>query len=382
MLIYLDNAATSFPKPEEVYRAVDSTLRHVTGSPGRGGHRGGIAAARLVLEAREAVCHLIGVADSSRLILTHSATESLNIAVNGLLKPGDHVVTSTMEHNSLARPLHLASRRGVNVTWVSADRHGYVNPSDVSAAIRPNTRLVALTHCSNVTGTIQPVAEIGAIARSHGSLFLVDAAQSIGSIPVDVMTMQVDILAAPGHKGLMGPPGTGVLYVAEGVNLEPLMVGGTGTASSSLEQPDGLPERYESGTMNAPALAGLAAGAAFVGAAGIDAISRHEASLVNRLMEGFKEIPRVKLCGPPIGAERGSVLSFTVDGMDASQIGFILDHEYEISVRTGLHCAPEAHKTIGTFPDGTVRLSPGYFTTMKEIETCLEAVEQIVRRNA
>lgn len=382
MGIYLDNAATSFPKPEEVYRAVDSTLRHVAGSSGRGGHRGGIAASRLVLEAREAVCHLIGVSDSSRLILTHSATESLNIAVNGLLKPGDHVVTSTMEHNSLARPLHLASRRGVNVTWVPADRHGYVSPRSVAAAIRPDTRLVALAHCSNVAGTIQPVAEIGAIARSHGALFLVDAAQSLGSIPVDVMAMQIDLLAAPGHKGLMGPPGTGVLYVAEGVAPEPLMVGGTGTASSSLEQPDTLPERYESGTMNAPALAGLAAGAAFVGGAGVDYIARYEASLVRRLMEGLAEIPRLQLYGPPAGVERGSVVSFTVDGMDASQVGFILDHEHEISVRTGLHCAPEAHRTIGTFPAGTVRVSPGYFTTMKEIEICLSAVEQLVRRGA
>jgi cysteine desulfurase family protein len=334
----------------------------------------------LVLEAREAVCQLIGVSDSSRLIVTHSATESLNIAVSGLLKPGDHVITSTMEHNSLARPLHLASRLGVDVTWVPADRHGYVSPRAVAAAIRPDTRLVALTHCSNVAGTIQPVAEIGAIAGRNGTLFLVDAAQSIGSIPVDVAAMHIDLLAAPGHKGLMGPPGTGVLYIAEGVALDPLMVGGTGTASSSLDQPDDLPERYESGTMNAPALAGLAAGAAFVGGVGIGSISRHEAALVNRLMEGLSEIPRLQLYGPPVGEERGSVVSFTVDGMDASKIGFILDHEYEISVRTGLHCAPEAHRTIGTFPAGTVRVSPGYFTTMKEIEACLSAVEQLVRR--
>lgn len=382
MTIYLDNAATSFPKPEEVYSAVDSTLRHVAGSPGRGGHRGGVAAARLVLEAREAVSSLIGVRDSSRLILTHSATESLNVAVTGLLKPGDHVVTSSMEHNSLVRPLYLASGKGVAVTRVSADRYGAVAPADIAAAIRPETKLIAVTHCSNVTGTIQPLAEIGAIAHANGAIFLVDAAQSIGSIPIDVTGMQIDLLAAPGHKGLMGPPGTGILYVAEGVSLEPLIVGGTGTASSSPEQPDGLPERYESGTMNAPALAGMAAGAAFVANAGVDRIYRHESSLVRRLMEGLAEIPGLHLYGPPSGVERGSVLSFTVDGMDASQIGFVLDHEYGISVRTGLHCAPEAHRTIGTFPAGTVRLSPGYFTTMNEIETCLSAVEQLVRRGA
>lgn len=382
MTIYLDNAATSFPKPEDVYLAVDSTLRHVAGSPGRGGHRGGIAAARLVLEAREAVCSLINVPDSSRLVFTHSATESLNIVVNGLLRPGDHVVTSSMEHNSLARPLHCAAMRGVEVTRVPADSHGYVSPLAVAAVIRPDTRLVAITHCSNVTGTIQPVAEIGEITRSRGVLFLVDAAQSIGSLQLDVMEMGIDLLAAPGHKGLMGPPGTGILYVSDGVALEPLMVGGTGTASSSLEQPDGMPERFESGTMNAPALAGLAAGVAFVVDVGVAAIYRHEASLVNRLMEGLSGLPGIRLYGPLAGEARGSLVSFTVDGMDASQVGFILDHEFGIFVRTGLHCAPEAHRAIGTFPAGTVRVSPGYFTTMKDIEACLSAVEQIVRRVA
>ncbi len=378
MAIYLDNAATSFPKPDQVYLAVDRTLRETVGSPGRGGHQGGIAAARLVLETREVLAALFGVSDSSRVVFTHSATEALNIAVRGMLRPGDHVVTTSMEHNSLARPLNLASRQGIDVTWVAADLEGYVNPRDIAAALRPNTRLVAVTHCSNVTGTVQPVAEIGELVHQSGSVYLVDAAQSAGSIPIDVKQMKIDLLAAPGHKGLMGPPGTGFLYIAEGISLEPLMVGGTGTSSASLDQPDDLPERFESGTMNTPALAGLAAGAAFVSSIGVDEISRHESILVRRLMEGLSPLPGLRLYGPAVNELRGSVLSFTVDGKDPSQVGFALDHEYGISVRTGLHCAPQAHRTIGTYPGGTIRVSPGWFTTDAEMVEFVEAVEQIV----
>ncbi len=380
MAIYLDNAATSFPKPDQVYLAVDRTFRETMGSPGRGGHQAGIAAGRLVLETREVLASLFGVSDSSRVVFTHSATEALNLAVRGILKPGDHVITTSMEHNSLARPLNLASQQGVEVTWVSADVAGYVTPRDIAAALRPNTRLVAVTHCSNVTGTLQPVAEIGKLVRQAGPAFLVDAAQSAGSIPIDVEQMQIDLLAAPGHKGLMGPPGTGFLYIAEGITLEPLLVGGTGTSSASLDQPDDLPERFESGTLNTPALAGLAAGATYVASIGVAEISRHESILVRRLMEGLTPITGVRLCGPPVNAVRGSVVSFTVKGKDPSQIGFVLDHEYGISVRTGLHCAPQAHRTIGTYPGGTIRVSPGWFTTEAEIVRFVEAVEQIVGR--
>lgn len=380
MSIYLDNAATSYPKPETVYTAVDRALRDVAGSAGRGGHRGGISAARTLLEARESLAALFGINDSSRLVFTHSATESLNLALSGFLKPGDHVVTTSMEHNSMARPLYLASMKGVEVTWVDADSRGLVASDDIAAAIRPDTTLIAVTHCSNVTGTIQPVSAIGRIAKTRNIAFLVDAAQSAGGIPIDVREMHLDLLAAPGHKCLMGPPGTGFLYIAEGVNLDPLLLGGTGTSSASLEQPGELPERFESGTQNTPGIAGLLAGADFVSSIGIERIAAHESELVRQIISGLCSIQGATVYGPGADTPRGSVVSFTLEGVDPSRAGFLLDHEFGISVRTGLHCAPKAHSTIGTYPTGTIRVSPGWFNVSQDIDSFLEATEQIARR--
>lgn len=380
MTIYLDNAATTFPKPDRVYRAVEHALVHIGVAPGRGGYRRGLEATRLVFEAREAVAELFGVADSSRIVFTHSATESLNLAVGGYLRPGDHVVTTTMEHNSLVRPLHRAAQQGVEVTWVEGDRSGFVDSRRIAAAIRANTRLVALSHCSNVTGVIQPVQEIGRLARKAGALFLVDAAQSAGVLPIDVGEMMIDLLAAPGHKGLYGIQGTGVLYVAEGVELNPILVGGTGGHSAGPEQPDILPERFESGTLNTPGIAGLKAGVEFIRETGIEAIRGKEDLLVARLLEGLRGMAGVAVHGPEAPERRGSVVSFTVAGIDPSQIGFRLDREYDISVRVGLHCAYMAHKTIGTFPAGTVRVSPGYFNSEGDIEVFLEALREIVAK--
>jgi len=379
MSIYLDNAATSYPKPDEVYNAVDRTLREVAGSPGRGGHRGSISLARIVMEARDTLAHFFGATDSSRLVFTHSATESLNLALQGFLKPGDHVITTSMEHNSMARPLHLASMQGVKVAWVEAGSDGFVSPDAISSAICKDTKLIALTHCSNVTGTIQQIADIGWIAKKHGIAFLVDAAQSAGCIPINVEEMQIDLLAAPGHKGLMGPPGTGFLYIAEDVSIKPLMVGGTGTSSASLDQPETMPECYESGTLNTSAIAGLQAGAAYVTSKGVENIARHETGLVRQLVDGLDSIPGLKVYGQEASVPRGSVVSFTVDGMDPSAIGFLLDNEYDIAVRTGLHCAPMAHKSIGTYPSGTIRVSPGWFNTCSEISGFIEAMERITR---
>lgn len=264
MGIYLDNAATSFPKPQEVYAAVDQALRTVGVAPGRGAYRQGIEAARLVHEVRDTVAGFFGIADASRLVFTHNATEALNLGLHGLLTPGDHVITTTMEHNSLARPLFLAEKQGVRVTWLPGDHFGRISASQVAAAISPETRLVAVNHCSNVTGTIQPIEEIGTICRRRGILLLVDAAQSAGCLPLQVEDAAIDLLAVPGHKGLFGPPGTGFLYVGERVNPEPLLVGGTGSRSADLEQPGELPERYESGTPNMPGIAGLGAGVAWI----------------------------------------------------------------------------------------------------------------------
>ena len=378
MSIYLDNAATTFPKPEQVYQAVDHAMRRIGAGPGRGSHRQGLAASRLVFEARETVAGLFGIKNSARVIFTHSATESLNLAVNGLLQPGDHVVSTTMEHNSLVRPLHLAEKLGVEVTWVPGDSCGVVDWKEIGAAIRNNTRLVAVSHCSNVTGALQPVAELGAMTRKSGILFLLDAAQSAGAIPIDVNDMKIDLLAVPGHKGLFGPQGTGILYVGEGVELRPLIVGGTGGFSSADEQPEALPERFESGTMNTPGIAGLKAGVEFIRSTGIAEIRGKERLLVTQLLEGLGEIPGVVTYTPRSEELRGGVVSFTATGHDPAEIGFRLDSEFDIAVRVGLHCAPGAHRTIGTFPGGAIRVSPGYFNSGEDIEMFLRALRSIV----
>ncbi len=378
MSIYLDNAATTFPKPEEVYLAVEHALRGVGVGPGRGSHSRGLAASRLVFEARESVAALFGVKDAARVVFTHSATEALNLAILGLLKPGDHVVSTTMEHNSLVRPLHLAEQGGVKVTWVSGDETGLVESGRIRAAIRDDTRLVAITHCSNVTGAVQPIGEIGAITRKMGVALLVDAAQSAGVVPIDVGDLNIDLLAVPGHKGLFGPLGTGALCVAEGIELRPLLVGGTGGFSASSEQPEALPERFESGTMNTPGIAGLSAGVDFVRSVGVSAIRRKEAALVTQLLRGLEAIAGVAVYAPGSEEDRGGVLSFTVAGRDPAEIGYRLDREFDIAVRVGLHCAPAAHRTIGTFPGGSVRVSPGYFNTEQDIEALLKALHSIV----
>jgi cysteine desulfurase / selenocysteine lyase len=379
MSIYLDNAATTFPKPEQVYRAVDLALREIGVGPGRGSYRQGLAANRLVFEARESVARLFGIRDSARVIFTHSATESLNLAVLGLVKPGDHVVTTTMEHNSLVRPLHLVEQQGVEVTRVTGDQDGLVEGRQIAAALRGNTRLVAVTHCSNVTGAIQPLGEIGQLAHQAGALLLVDAAQSAGVVPIDVSELNIDLLAVPGHKGLFGPQGTGFLYVAEGVELRPLIVGGTGGSSTGAGQPETLPERFESGTLNTPGIAGLQAGVEFVRTTGVAAIRDRESALVDQVVEGLQNLAGVVLHGPRSPERRGGVVSFTVAGLDPAQIGFRLDREFDIAVRTGLHCAPAAHRTIGTFPGGTIRVSPGWYNTAGEVESFLRALRAIVR---
>jgi cysteine desulfurase / selenocysteine lyase len=378
MTIYLDNAATSFPKPDQVYKALEHALIHIGVAPGRGGYRRGVEATRLVFEAREALAQLFCIADSSRIVFTHSATESLNLAIGGLLRPGDHVVTTTMEHNSLVRPLHYAMQKGVEVSWVACDRSGFVASSQIGAAIRPNTRLVALSHCSNVSGVIQPIEEIGSLARKAGALFLVDAAQSAGSIAIDVNGMMIDLLAAPGHKGLFGLQGTGLLYIADGIELTPLLVGGTGGHSTGPEQPEALPERFESGTLNTPGIAGLKAGIEFILETGIDAIRCKEQLLIGQLLAGLREIPGVIVHGPEALGKRGGVVSFTVAGHDPAEIGFQLDRDYDISVRVGLHCAFSAHKTLGTYPTGTVRVSPGYFNSEGDIDAFLKALRTIM----
>jgi len=380
MSIYLDNAATSFPKPEQVYQAVNHALREVGASPGRGGHRRSLEAGRIMFLAREALARLFSIPDSSRIIFTHSATGALNQALHGTLLAGDHVITTSMEHNSLLRPLHALRREGVEITVVPAGPDGIVDPEQIRRAVRPATRMLAVGHVSNVCGSIQPIAEIAAICRAAGTLFLVDAAQSAGYINLDVVSTGIDLLAAPGHKGLLGPPGTGLLYVAPGVALRPTIEGGTGTSSTSEEQPLTMPDGFEAGTHNLPGIAGLKAGVEFILERGIDAIYRHEQSLIIEAEQLLNRIPGVTVYGPKDPGLRASVLSFNLAGIDASLLAAQLDHDFDIAVRAGLHCAPQAHRTLGTLPEGTLRISPGWSSTREEIAFFSEAVIQCVRK--
>ena len=380
MSIYLDNAATSFPKPEQVYQAVIHAMREVGGSPGRGGHRRSLEASRIMFMARETVAELFSIPDSSRIIFTHSATGALNLALHGTLKAGDHVITTSMEHNSLLRPLHALSRKGVEVSVVTAGSEGIVDPDHIRSAVQSNTRMIAVGHVSNVCGSIQPIKQIATLCHAVGALFLVDAAQSAGYIDIDVISSGIDLLAAPGHKGLLGPPGTGLLYVAPHVALRPIMEGGTGTSSTSEEQPLTMPDGFEAGTHNLPGIAGLKAGIEFILERGIDTIFRHEQSLINEAEQLLSRIPGLTVYGPKDPQRRAAVLSFNVAGIDAALLAAELDHDFDIAVRAGLHCAPQAHRTIGTLPGGTLRLSPGWSTTREEIAFFSGAVIQCINK--
>ena len=379
--VYLDNAATSHPKPETVYQAVSDRLRY-GGTSGRGSHQQTIAADRLVFETREILCELFNGQDSSRFIFTHNATTAINQALFGLLKPGDRVVTTSVEHNAVVRPLRQLEDCGVDVVKVHAvSNSGIVSLAALQrACLEKLTRLLIVNHCSNVTGSILPLAELGPWCREHKILLLVDGAQSAGSIPIDLQALAIDLFAAPGHKGLLSPQGTGFLYVRDGLDLQPLILGGTGANSHSDRQPTNLPERLESGTLNLPGLAGLHAAGQYLLQVGIDNVRQREIEITSQLLEGLKGIAGVTLYGPELLAQRGSVISFNILSCDPSEVGFMLDRQKQIFLRTGLHCAPDAHRTIGTLPAGTVRVSPGYFTTEAEIDYFLDAVVELAQQ--
>jgi cysteine desulfurase family protein len=378
MPIYLDNAATSFPKPPQVVEAVERTLRQNAANPGRGGHQLSLQAGRIVMECRETVARFFGINDSTRIAFTANATEAINLGLFGLLLPGDRVVTTSMEHNAVVRPLKALSDRGVDVIRVIADSLGFVNLAEIRNACVPGTRLLMMNHCSNVTGTLQAIEQIGPWCRQQGIIFMVDAAQSAGVFPIHVDEMAIDLLAVPGHKSLLGPPGTGFLYVRNGLDLCPLLYGGTGNFSQSATQPIEMPERLESGTLNTIGLAGLKAGIEFIESVGLDLIRSHEQRLVSQLIGGLSALDGVTLYGPLSTLPRGGALSFNVKSMDPSTLGFRLDREYDICCRVGLHCAPEVHGSIGTLPEGTVRLSPGYFNTADDIDKTLIAIRAII----
>lgn len=380
MPIYLDNAATSFPKPEPVYLAVMAAMREIGASPGRGGYGRALEASRLLMTVRESVAAFVRAPDSSRVIFTHNATAALNQALFGVLAAGDHVVTSSMEHNSLLRPLRLLAKNGVTFTMVTADAQGLLDPDAVRRAVRPDTRMIALSHVSNVTGGIQPLAVLAEIARETGVLLLIDAAQSAGLMPIDMTETGIDLLIAPGHKGLMGPQGTGFLAVSPRVVIQPLLAGGTGSSSDSDLQPATFPEGFEAGTHNLPGIAGLGAGIAFLDEIGVKTVGEHEQRLSRHLIDRLAGVPGIHIYGPVDPALRSGVLSLTIDGRDPSELAFMLDRQYGIAVRAGLHCAPHAHRTIGTYPAGTVRVSPGWFSTLQEMDCLCDAIIAITQK--
>ena len=375
-IVYFDNAATSWPKPPEMMVAMVNYNGIIGGNPGRSGHRRSLDAGRIILETREALAELFGCRDSLRIVLTKNATEALNIALLGLLRPGEHAIASGMEHNSVMRPLRFLETKGVQLSVVSCPSDGRLNPEDVRAAIRPQTRMLVVAHASNVTGTIQPVAALGQIAREHGFLFCLDAAQTAGALPIHVNEMAIDLLAFSGHKSLFGPQGTGGLYIREGIetHLRPLLLGGTGSRSEFEVQPDFLPDKYESGTPNTIGIAGLGAGVRFVLAAGIEAIRRKEEGLTDKFLKGLASLKGITVYGPPDAASRTAVVSFNIDGISPSEAALELDERFGILCRHGLQCAPAAHRTIGTFPKGTIRFGFGYFNNDEEISFALEAI--------
>jgi cysteine desulfurase family protein len=381
--IYLDNAATSWPKPESVYRAVDRFQREIGAAAGRGPYGAGLESDRIVAAARSGVARLIGAGDPRQIIFTASCTDSLNLALHGWLRRGDHVVATAAEHNSVLRPLReLVERRQIVVTRVPCDRDGRVDPDDIRRALRPATRLVALVHASNVTGTVQPAREIGQIARAHGAALLIDAAQTIGHLPLSVDEIGADLLAAPGHKGLLGPLGTGLLYIRSGreSDLQSFRQGGTGTRSQEDRQPDSLPEKYEAGNLNLPGLAGLAAGVEYLEREGIAAVAAREAELADRLRRGMREIAGVTLYRPDSPDGCVGVASLNIAGYDPQEAAMLLDATFGIQVRAGLHCAPLMHESLGTLAvGGTIRFSLGAFSTEADVDAAIAGVAELAR---
>jgi len=378
-MIYLDNGATSFPKPEEVYRFMDQFYRNFGVSPGRSGYDLCIETGELVEDARRLLCQFFNGSDPNRLCFGYNSTDALNLAIYGMLQRGDHAISTTIEHNSVLRPLfHLAEYEGVEVDYVPFDAKGFVDPDDFVKLFRKNTRLVVVNHASNVIGTIQPIAEIGRHCREHGIPFVIDASQSAGMIPIDMEAMNVDVVAFTGHKSLMGPTGIGGLYVREGIEIRHTRAGGTGVRSAVRTHLDEYPYRLEYGTLNTVGVSGLHAGVKWVQEQGIENIHRHEMTLAHMLRDGLREIPGVTLYCLDDLADHISVLTFNVDGLEALNTGTILDVDYNIACRTGLHCAPLVHEQIGTAEiHGSVRFGIGPFNTEAHIRTAIEAVREI-----
>lgn len=378
-MIYLDNGATSFPKPKQMIEAMSECMSKYCGNPGRSGHYMSMRTGEEVYRARRKVAELFNIDNAERLIFTKNTTESLNMGLKGVLRKGDHVVTTSMEHNSVLRPLKSLEMSGVEHTIVMAGSEGHVMPGSIEKAIRQNTKMIVITAASNVTGTKMPLGEISAVALKKGLVFMVDAAQGAGSMEIDVSALNIDILAFPGHKGLLGPLGTGGLYVAPKLNIRPLTEGGTGTLSKSRLQPCEFPEGFEAGTINAPGIVGLGCSVEFVKRIGVKVISEYEKELITYLDGELKNMEFIKLYGP--GPEEKTGISLiNIEDFEPEETAALLNDEFGIAVRSGYHCAGLAHKSIGTWKSGAVRISVGPYNTMEDMKKLVDALWNIGKR--
>lgn len=379
-MIYLDNAATSFPKPEPVYQELDRFARTSLANPGRAGHRMAMTAEKTLDDVRHALNQFFRGESPDRWVFTLNCTDALNMAIKGVVRDGDHVILTDLEHNSISRPIRALEQAGRITTTRIVSREGYVTADEVSAAITPKTRLVAMTHASNVLGTVQPIEEIAKSVRAAGALLLVDAAQSAGVVPIDLKATPIDLLAFPGHKALYGPTGTGALYVGPRVDgqIRPWREGGTGGDSSSETQPDLRPYFLEGGTPNVLGVAGLGKGIEWVAGRGVEALRGHEVELLQLVVDWASGTDGWRVAGL-WDPERhvGALSLFTPDGISPQELAGILDVSFDIAVRPGLHCAPYIHRNLGSFPDGLLRLSPSPFTTTDDIRQFLDALSEI-----
>ena len=380
--IYLDNAATSFPKPPAVAEAMAHYLNDVGASINRGVYASAQSAGLTTLLLREALCGLFRHGEATHCILTPGNTAGLNMAIRGWLKSGDHCLVSAMEHNAVMRPLQDLAKRGVLFDRVPCDSAGRMDPADIVPLIRPNTRLLVMAHGSNVGGAVQDAAAVGRICREHGIPFVLDAAQTAGHWDIDFEGWGLAALSVPGHKGLMGPGGIGALLLSADFarGLTPILTGGTGSASDSEVQPEYMPDKFESGTANLPGIYGLKAAVDFILETGVDKLREHETALTRRFLDGIRDVPNLRLAGPWELENRAGVISVDFRNIDNAEASFLLEERWGIMTRCGLHCAPNAHKTLGTFPQGTVRFSPGWFTTEAEIDTAVGAVRELAAK--
>jgi cysteine desulfurase/selenocysteine lyase len=383
-MVYLDNAATTFPKPESVFRGMDAFVRSSAANPGRSGHKRAVEAEAMIDETRRLIARLLGFSRPERVVFTLNATDALNMSIKGVLRPGDHAITSVLEHNSVSRPLNQLERAGViSLTRLPADSEHRIDPDGVARAFKPSTRLVALTHASNVTGTIQAISEIGRLVRERNAFFLVDASQSAGVVPIDFEKDCIDLLAFTGHKALLGPTGTGGLLVGERVEVTPWREGGTGGDSSSPVQPSELPHRLEGGTPNVFGIAGLREGVRLLLDRGVKNVLDHERRLLGEFYRSLDDPDQFVWYGASRvirdqqGEGRVGLVGINLPGLAPAELAAILDEKYDIAVRAGLHCAPYAHKHLGSFPDGTVRFSVGLLTTVDDVRQAASALNEI-----